>query len=511
MNVPQRARTHGALPTALCINAAAGFAIMSLEVTAARILAPYMGTSAAVWTGIIGVILGSLAVGSMLGGRWADTGLQRRTISGVLLLAALIILIVSLTEGAVLTLCAALLPDIRLQAVVGTAVLFAVPSALLGAVSPLAFRLALTDLDHSGRVAGRMSAAATIGSLGGTFFTGFYLLSAVGCRRLLIGTALLCGVAALLLDREEKLRQKLGITIISLYLLSVPAFAREKFMGITTVVDRDTQYQRALVIDAADKSKREIRALVTDPLGYQSIIYKDAPQELFDSYLQFFDIAFALKPDARRVLLCGGGAFTYPKHLKRTRPEVRLDVIELDPVFPQIAAEHFSFVPYENLHIHFGDARVEVKDREPGYDVVFMDAFSAAPSIPFHLVTAEAFKSYRDVLASDGILVSNLIASTTGPSSGITRAIVKTLREVFPQVEVFCTLKDGCSDRPQNILILAFKEPKPFPWDVTDPLLKGLLDRRADLLITESDPLLTDDYAPVEWLMLPVLRGLRMS
>ena len=47
----------------------AGHAVMSIELTAVRLLAPHFGDSAVVWTNVIGVILVALAVGAWLGGR----------------------------------------------------------------------------------------------------------------------------------------------------------------------------------------------------------------------------------------------------------------------------------------------------------------------------------------------------------------------------------------------------------------------------------------------------------
>ena len=51
---------------------------------------------------------------------------------------------------------------------VGVLFLVAVPVILLGACSPYALRLAVPDVEHSGRVAGRLYAISTAGSLLGT-------------------------------------------------------------------------------------------------------------------------------------------------------------------------------------------------------------------------------------------------------------------------------------------------------------------------------------------------------
>ncbi len=50
----------------------AGFITLTFELTAARIVAPYLGATIYTWTSIIGVILAALAVGYVIGGVLAD-------------------------------------------------------------------------------------------------------------------------------------------------------------------------------------------------------------------------------------------------------------------------------------------------------------------------------------------------------------------------------------------------------------------------------------------------------
>lgn len=47
-----------------------GALVMVLEMVGARVLAPHVGTSAVVWTSLIGVVLACLAVGACAGGGW---------------------------------------------------------------------------------------------------------------------------------------------------------------------------------------------------------------------------------------------------------------------------------------------------------------------------------------------------------------------------------------------------------------------------------------------------------
>ena len=57
--------------------------------------------------------------------------------------------------------------------------LFFLPMFVLGMVSPQVIRLAVPDVAHVGRVAGRVYAWSTAGAIVGTFAAGYVLLSHV--------------------------------------------------------------------------------------------------------------------------------------------------------------------------------------------------------------------------------------------------------------------------------------------------------------------------------------------
>ena len=54
------------------VNFFVGFVELTLELTATRIIAPYIGLTIYVWTSVIGIILASLALGYLIGGQLAD-------------------------------------------------------------------------------------------------------------------------------------------------------------------------------------------------------------------------------------------------------------------------------------------------------------------------------------------------------------------------------------------------------------------------------------------------------
>ena len=126
-------------PAATLVAGATGVAVMSLELTAVRLLAPYFGDSAYVWTNVIGVMLMALAVGAWWGGRMADRKLGVARLQMLFWIAAALVAIAPLVAKPLgswllpqdLPLDAAM-PALVRGSLVATLVLFAPPVVLLG-------------------------------------------------------------------------------------------------------------------------------------------------------------------------------------------------------------------------------------------------------------------------------------------------------------------------------------------------------------------------------------------
>ena len=68
-----------------------------------------------------------------------------------------------------------------------TLMVFFVPSLILGMISPVVIKLTVVDLEQTGNVVGKIYAFSTLGSILGTFATGFFLIEAMGTRTILYG------------------------------------------------------------------------------------------------------------------------------------------------------------------------------------------------------------------------------------------------------------------------------------------------------------------------------------
>lgn len=135
-------------------------AVLVIEILAQRLLAPYLGVSLEVVTGVIGVVLAGIAVGAWAGGRAADR-MDPAKLLGPLLIA-----------GGLSALASPLIVDIAgpaissagpLGIVVLTTVGFFLPAAILSAVPPVVVKLRLATLEQTGTVVGSYSAVGTAG------------------------------------------------------------------------------------------------------------------------------------------------------------------------------------------------------------------------------------------------------------------------------------------------------------------------------------------------------------
>lgn len=72
-----------------------GGAVLVIEILGTRILAPFYGQTIFVWSALISVTLGSLALGYWIGGRTADKHPDSRLFFGSIFIAGALVVIVS--------------------------------------------------------------------------------------------------------------------------------------------------------------------------------------------------------------------------------------------------------------------------------------------------------------------------------------------------------------------------------------------------------------------------------
>jgi spermidine synthase len=517
-----------------------GAVLLGLEITASRVLAPFFGNSLFVWGALIGVVLAGLSLGYWAGGALADRLPAPQLLLGVMALGGLLVLAIPFVDDPVLEAIVSWDPGPRLNPLLSAIALFGLPSIVFAAVTPIAVRLLARSLASVGRTAGRLFAISTGGSIAGTFATAFFLIPEFGTNQLLAQSAAAMFVAIGLVAAVERMPIALAAGVLAaagagaasvalapetggtlsgaaarnwspVYRLrgeeSAPVDHAAE--GLKVVFSKDTQYHRLAVVD--DQRTRYLRF----DSSFQSGMDLDRPFATEFEYTDYFDLGLAYNPRARDVLFIGLGGGSAPKRLWRDFPQLRIQVVELDPVVADVSYRYFRLPRSPRLRVAVEDGRQFLAGDERRWDVIAIDAYFA-DAIPFHLTTHEFLELARSRLKPGGVLVSNVIGALRGSSSQLFRSFYRTYRSVFPTVLVHPVVFPGeGDDAVRNIILVATEAAAPekaflrgrwrelrarFP---AAPDLRKAIANRDDRFVATGDvPILTDDYAPTDALLL---------
>ncbi|HEY2784696.1 MAG TPA: fused MFS/spermidine synthase [Fimbriiglobus sp.] len=498
------------LPRAYLVVFLCSFAAMTLELTAVRLLAQVFGVSLFTWTGAIGVMLAGTAAGNWLGGRAADRSAGPDSLARGLIAAAGSTVLVDLLF--LLAVRTDFLPagDVQFRIVGWSFLLFFVPMLLFGTVSPRVIRLVVPDVESAGRLAGRIYAWSTAGAIAGTFATGFRLIAELGMLRTVLAAALL-PLAAVCLVTPVFRRVSL---LYPLSIIGGAAFAGlMAFTPDVTQITKETNYYAIYVRPA----KTETGELVPNQFTLQldSLVHSrvDLTDPTFLHYkhervqMDLLQAAAQCSPNPR-VLVIGGGGYTFPRCAKTLLPTCTMDVVEIDPGVTAACYEKLGLDPALGIATFNMDGRQFVTERatESAYDLITLDAVNDL-SVPAHLLTLEFDRAVKRLLSPRGIYLLTVIDV---PARGrLWTAAVRTLQEAFPYVVVLSGADNWNPDAQSVLVIYAADTPFVLPKSGrTKVLPQGEIER----YLSESRPVvLTDRYAPVDQLMADVFRIRKMD
>lgn len=480
-----------------------GACVLIIEVLATRILAPHFGSSLFTLSSVLGVTLGALSLGYYYGGMLADHNPSWRTFGTLLTLAGLTTILIWPLSVLVLPMLAGSLRS-STGPLLASVVLFLVPCAILGAFSPYAVALEKRFAPGfgAGRAAGNIFFWSTIGSIAGSIAAGFLLIPLLGIRTLIaaVGIALLIiGIVITLLNEKERARSASLILVAMLtssFALAVPSSTHAVFAV-------DGLYQHIAVTDMM-LDGQPVRILWQDRNASSGIPLENDDHAF--RYTRSIAAAWADRPPPRRSLVIGAGAFMVPRTIAEASPQGTVDVVDIEPGLEKIAVEYFRYEPSPRVRSIIADGRTTLRDNGQ-YDLIMGDAYQATHSIPAHLTTQEFFRMTADHLTDEGMFVGNFIGSTDLTRYSYLPAAMRTLLTVFPNGR-FYAMEDPKRTAIQNVIFIACKSgaciaPCSSAFkNNPDPILSTLCEREVPVRMEDltMHPMLTDDYAPVEWL-----------
>jgi len=547
------AKPYLAMRSAFAVVFLCSFAGMTLELAATRLLAPIVGVSLYTWTGVIGVMLAGTCLGNWLGGLIANAATDgtRARVAATMMTAAgifgvLVIVLLSFISHQGYFGRYGLVEQVLLW----TFSLFFVPMLLLGTVSPQVIRLAIGDVHRAGNTAGRIYAWSTAGAIAGTFATGYVLISFLGVWQTILIAALLPTLAAMLVANPLKERLMLyAMSIVGGALFGAVIVLRGKDFGLvgddgtstivakaesnyyTIVVHRsspdgvtaeiESESIAALVGVPAAVKKHRYRSLQLDLLTH-SIVDLDDPTYLHYPHEQFqVEAVVAQKeqsPAEQRVLVIGGGGYTFPRCVRTTIPTCKVDVVEIDPAVTKAAYDHLGLERSLGIDaIHMDGRQFVVEKAKKGhYHVVTLDAVNDF-SVPYHLLTKECNEAVKSVLTDDGLYLVTVIDDVS--NGKLWKAAYHTLQESFPHVEM--TFPKGAEYMGPNFrsVIVLYASNKPLievDWDAKIRRVAGRASKvrvvprehvQGMLELEQKAIILTDQFSPVDNLMMQVFRN----
>jgi spermidine synthase len=431
-----------------------GMTSLGVEFGAARLMAPYFGTSLYVWGILIGLILVYLSIGYVIGGRLADRYPRDEVLFQITAVAALWIGLIPVVSYPILLESQQGFATVSAGLVLGTLLaviaLFAVPVILLGCVSPFAIRLLLQDVATGGNTAGAVYALSTAGSILGTFLPVFWFIPTYGTRPTLIGFSLaLLALSVAGLWPRRRIFAVLGILVLAggVYVQTIgikpPASGR-------LLYEKESPYSYIQVVQVGNQTE----LILNEGEAIHSIYNPDQATTggPWDYMLlaNYFRPAQQTEPKPLDVAIIGlaGGTSARQFHLAYG-DSVHQVGVEIDPDILTAAYRYFHLGEAGVTPV-VQDGRYWLATDHHKYDVIVMDAYRQ-PYIPFHLTTQEFFQQAKDHLKPGGVAVVN--AGRTKSDFRLVAAVASTMAAVYPSVYLV--------DVPQfsNTLVYGSTEP----------------------------------------------------
>lgn len=532
-----------------------GMAVLAVELSASRLLAPYFGTSLFVWANLIGLVLIYLTAGYALGGRLADRYPAQVVLYQITAWAAFAIGLIPFVSRPILQLAAQGFASYDLGvfwgSLVGVVLLFAAPITLLGCVAPFAIRLALARVDVAGNTAGSLYALSTLGSILGAFLPVLLLIPNIGTTRtfLVFSIALLLvSIAGLVrlpvargnrrgatgerqgapgqpatpsppsLDRGPGGEQKRYPRLLLLYVIFLavtvvlavlpPGVVRAAPYG-ELLYETESAYNYIQVV----RDGTRVDLVLNEGHAVHSIY--DPTELLTGGPWDFFLLAPYFQPnrrpeEVRSLLLLGSAAGTVARQYTEVYGSIPIDGVEIDPMIIEVGRRYFAMT-MPNLRAIAQDGRYFLRQTDRRYSVVGVDAYRQ-PYIPFHMTTQQFFREVRDHVAPGGVAAIN--AGRTDTDYRLVDVLAGTMKSVFPNVFVV--------DVPQGINSIVVGTTQPATLQdflgnlqrLSDPRLRTVAAVAASHVREYTGPItlpapivFTDDYAPVEQVIDQIILG----
>jgi len=473
-----------------------GASMMILEVMGTRMIEPFLGNSIFTWIGVLSVMMVSLSLGYFLGGRIADRKPHGTYVGLILILSGISVALIPLFSHPALKFASKF--GMVYGPIPASFLLLSIPSIFLAMVSPYLVKLNTKRLNFLGESSGNIYTVSTLGSILGTLLAGFVIIPNFGIH------ATLFSLSLILLVNGALFLGKVGLILVVLGL--VVNFAIPQPANFEPIFDEVTLYETTSAsqyMRVADLPNRGVRLLL---VGHGA--HNEMPLNSIDpllGYPAYQKLVYTLLPNIKKALFIGLGGGVMPSDMRR-KTNADITVAETDPSIVPIAKEFFNFFEDEKLKVEIADGRLFLSNSNETYDYIVVDAY-LGPLTSFHTSTVEFLDELKKHLSPGGLVFVNIISSIEGEKAGLFKSIYKTYKSKFKNIYVFSVLYPTNFTKSENVVLFA-TDSNYGDKETFVSLFNASSDGEAELAThyyngpvdTSSYPLLTDDFAPVEFI-----------
>lgn len=490
-----------------------GASVLIVEIVATRILSPFYGNTIYTTSSVIGIVLAALSFGYYLGGVLSDKYPYHRIFYSIIFISGLIIIFMQILGMVLLSPLSKLL-TISSGPFISSLILFFIPAFFLGMLSPFAIRLNYKkDLNEVGKESGQVFFWSTLGSIAGSFLSGFVLIPYFGINAIIFSIGIFLvfwGIGSLIYhqvtsDDTLSLLSKKYLTIIILFftIICIILWSLIPDYDSDIVYQNDGLYEKITIQDT-QWNNQPARVLMLDR-SHSSAMYLNSGELTFE-YTKYYALYKLFISNPKTALFIGGGAYSTPRDMLQNDKNVHVDVIEIEPELFKLAKTYFNLSETQRLKNYVEDGRRFLTDYKDKYDIIVSDVYYSFWSIPSHFTTKEFFNLAKNRLTNNGVFIGNFAGSLNKDAPSFILSEIKTFKNIFPN-SYFFALNSPNTEVPQNIIFLGIKDSKQIDFNSNlvkkngNPIIKNLAEKNIDIsnFDFEKHQEFTDNYSPTEY------------
>ncbi len=406
-----------------------GFIALANEIYWTRYLALLIRNTVHTYTLTLAVVLGGIALGSLIASTCLDSYKRRSFLFGLIMITSGLLVI-----GVLFFLPRVWSGELHETSYAVRLALFSLvmllPAALSGAAFPLAVRLSLDHPDLAGSRVGTMAAVNTVGGILGSMLVAFWLLPAFGLSfgiGLTSGLAILTGIIAWIALGESAERPRLAAWSVAAVIVAIVV---PRVAG--TRIPEDYLGRNGELVDFAEGYESNL-AVVRTPAGLQleiNRLWQGSDRKT--AQILAAHIPMLLHPEPKRVAGIGiGTGQTFSRFLYYDELE-RLYVVEIEGKLIDVLRKHYDsrWLDDPRTTILIEDGRRFVRGGEERWDILSLELGQTFRPGVSTFYTAEFYRDARELLEPDGLICQFLPIRLIGLDDF--RSMIATFLEVFP-------------------------------------------------------------------------------